>query len=541
MWSRVDEPAHYDVIAQYAAGVYPHDSVTPIRPETLEIMQKTGVYGFVVDSAYQRPDGFQAMPAGLGDTQHVLWVRRHVWQYSYEAFQPPLYYALALPAWRLGDAIAGAFGALYAVRVFDALLAALLAPLAMLLALRLAPSQPGIGWAAAVLTAAMPGVDANLTSVTNDVLVASLGATTLLVAISGRVTMRRALLVGLLLGAAILAKTTAVALVPAVLIALLLRARGGRPILAAAALGVAAVVVLPWAISNVAIYGEVITTKEQLAMSAFPQRTSALDFWSVSTLHSFVTFWSGDPFLALATAVPIALLAAFLCGLVIAGLMRAPRTGDLMVIVLAAVGAVLVSITSPVLAAFNAPGRLAYAGITAVTALVAYGLWLELGSWRLRRAAVALFAVLSILGLAVFIYPQPAAPSGPGHPAIAANTPLDISGSFGRVSIDLQSCAVDQDHNLWLGLLIENFGTSPAEWSQSAEVQSGGETLATTDYSRSTPFSMALPPGLQQSGWLWVGPESRLTGRDSLTVRFKNIAADDYRAIGDVVIPTTLC
>ncbi len=75
VWSRVDEPAHYDVIAQYAAGVYPHDSVTTVRPQTLEVMQRTGVYGFIVDSAYAEPDlsgGFQPIPPGISGPTHVL-------------------------------------------------------------------------------------------------------------------------------------------------------------------------------------------------------------------------------------------------------------------------------------------------------------------------------------------------------------------------------------------------------------------------------------------------------------------------------------
>ena len=540
VWSRVDEAAHYDVIAQYAAGVYPHDSVTTIRPETLDIMEKTGAYSFVVDNAYQRPDveaGFQRTPAGLTDAQHVLWVRRHVWQYSYEAFQPPLYYVLALPAWKLGDAIGGPFGALYAVRVFDALLAALLAPLAMLLALRLS-AQPSLGWGAAVLTAAMPGVDANLTSVTNDVLVAVIGAGTVLAAVSGRPTMRRALIVGVLLGAAIVTKTTAVGLVPAVVVALWWR---GSLRAALSSPAVAVVIVVPWLVSNLAIYGEVITSKEQTAMSAFPQRTGTLDFWSVSTLHSFVTFWSGDPFLSLFTALPLALLAALLCGLAVAGLVRAPRSRELLVVGLAAIGAGLVSVTSPVLAAFNAPGRLAYVGITAVTALVACGLWFELPSWRLRRAAVALFAAVSILGLAVLAYPQSPPPAEPGHPTIAQSRPLDASGQFAKVSFDLETCAVDPEGNVWLGVQIENFGDSAAEWSQSAEVRAGSETLATSDYGRSTPLPVTLPPGIPESGWLFVGPRDKLSGKGPLTVRFRDIAAEDYHAVGDVVIPTALC
>lgn len=549
VWSRVDEAAHYDLIAQYAAGVYPHDSVTTIRPETLEIMERTGVYGFVVDNAYQRPDvaaGFQPMPAGLTDAEHVLWVRRHGWQYSYEAFQPPLYYALATPVWKLGDALSGAFGALYAVRVLDALLAALLAPLAMLIALRIWPAAPGAGWAAAVLTAALPGVDANLTSVTNDVLVSVLGGAALVAALGGHVTLRRAALAGALLGAAMLAKTTAVALVPALILILALRRRGGGLGAAALALGVAAVIVAPWVLSNLALYGEVITSKEQLAMSAFPARTGALDFWSVSTLHAFVTFWSGDPFLSLTTAVPLALMAAFVCALAIAGLVRAWRAPEvardsLAAVALAAVGAAIVSVTSPVLAAFNAPGRLAYVGVCAATALVAVGLWLELPSLRLRRAAVGIFAGLAVIGLAGLLYPPPPPPADPGHPVLAHAAPLDSPGTFQKVTITLESCAVDPAGDLWLGVQIENFDAAPTEWSQSAEIRSGGETLATSGYSHSTPFPMSIPAGQQVSGWLWFGTHARVAGLTTATVRFRAVATDGYRSIGDISISTALC
>ena len=278
VWSRVDEAAHYDVIAQYAAGVYPRDSVTTIRPETLEVMERTGVYGFVVDNAYARPDvstGFHAIPSGLADSAHVLWIRRHGFQYSYEAFQPPLYYLSALPAWVVGKAVGGSLGAVYAVRIFDALLAALLAPLSMLIALRLWPANAAAAWTAAVLAVVLPGVPLNLTSITNDGLVSVLGATCILVAIDGRWTWRRIALTGALLGAALLTKTTAVALVPAIALALLGKSRAGglRPLVWGGA--VTAVLFVPWLMSNLAIYGELITTKEQLAMSAFPARTAA--------------------------------------------------------------------------------------------------------------------------------------------------------------------------------------------------------------------------------------------------------------------------
>ena len=546
VWSRVDEPAHYDVIAQYAAGVYPHDSVTTVRPETLSIMNATGNYGFVVDNAYQRPDGQLAqMPTGLTDAQHVVWIRRHGWQYSYEAFQPPLYYALALPAWKLGYALGGAFGALRAVRVFNALLAALLAPLAMLFALRIWPGFTPAAWAAALLTAAMPGVDVNLTSVTNDVLVSVLGAVTLLVALTGRVTVARALAVGTLLGLSILAKTTAVALVPAVFVALLWRSRDGSFGEALTAVVVSAIAVAPWLLSNVLVYGEVITTKEQLAMSAFPQRTGALDFWSVSTLHSFVTFWSGDPFLTLATALPLTLVAALLCALAIAGLVRAWRSVEvkreaLIVAGLAAVGAGVASATSPILAAFNAPGRLAFVGVVAVTALVAVGLWHELRSFRLRAGAIGLFAALTAIALAVLIYPKPHGPVF-ATPRYVVSREVQSAASYHRVYFAVQTCAVDKGGNVWLSVVVADFNSANAEWSQTAEIRSGNSTIATSDYSRSTPFPMTLTPGEVVTGWLWFGPQSKVPAGIPLEIRFRDVATNGYHSVADVVISAPLC
>jgi hypothetical protein len=94
---------------------------------------------------------------------------------------------------------------------------------------------------------------------------------------------------------------------------------------------------------------------------------------------------------------------------------------------------------------------------------------------------------------------------------------------------------------VWLQILIENVTPRPADWSQTAEVQSDGETIATSDYSRSTPLPMSLPEGRQIGGWIWVGPDSRIPKGSPLTVRFRNVAVDGYHRIGDVVIATPLC
>ncbi|TMG28868.1 MAG: hypothetical protein E6H97_03805 [Chloroflexi bacterium] len=489
VWSRVDEAAHYDVIAQYAAGVYPRDASTTIRPETLEIMQRSGVYGFVVDNEYVKPDpGLQPMPSGLTPDAQVLWIRRHGWQYSYEAFQPPLYYALALPAWFAGHAIGGALGSLYAVRIFDALLAALLAPLAMMILLALWPGHQSAAWAAAALTAVLPGVALNLSSVTNDVLVTVLGALCILVAVTGKWSWRRAVLLGALFGAALLTKTSAVGIAPALGIALL----------------------------------------------------------SVSTLHAFVTFWTGDPFLSMPGAVALAIVAAFICALAVAGLWRAWRHHRrgmslrvLGILAAAGAGAAIASVTSPVLAAFNAPGRLAYAGLAAAMALVAAGLWVELPSPRLRWGTVGTFAGLSLSGLALTVYSGALPPPATGVPAVVRQVSSGQAGTFQDLDVSLVACGVDAAGDRLVLVRFYNAGTEPVEWTQTGELRDGAVHVATSDFNRSTPFPLAFAPGHSYDGWLFFGrPKGDVVAP---VVYFRNLAADGYTTIGDLAIPTRPC
>jgi hypothetical protein len=547
VWSRVDEAAHYDVIAQYAAGVYPRDATTTIRPETLEIMQRSGVYGFVVDNEYVKPDpGLQPMPTGLTPDAQVLWIRRHGWEFSYEAFQPPLYYALALPAWFAGHAIGGALGALYAVRLFDAALAALLAPLAMMILLALWPGHRGAAWAAAALTAVLPGVALNLTSVTNDVLVSVLGALCILVAVTGKWSWRRAVLLGALFGAALLTKTSAIGIAPALAVALLQARRDGgtRPLLIAGA--VAAACVIPWLASNVAIYGEVITTREQLAMAAFPPRTIDPGFWSVSTLHAFVTFWTGDPFLSLPGAVALAVVAGFISALALVGLVRAWRHHPshlslrlLGVLAAAGAGVALVSLTSPVLAAFNAPGRLAYAGLAAAMALVAAGVWIQVPSLPLRWGTIGTFAALSLGGLALTVYSGALPPPAGGIPAVVRQSSLGQAGTFQDLDVSLVACGVDGAGDRLVLVRIYNSGSRPVEWTQTVELRDGAEHVSTSDFNRSTAFPLAFAPGHRYDGWLFLGrPQHRLT---SPAIYFRDLAAAGYTTVGDLSIRTNLC
>jgi hypothetical protein len=478
----------------------------------------------------------------------VLWIRRHGFQFSYEAYQPPLYYLAALPAWILGDQLGGAMGAVYAVRVFDALLAALLVPMTMLIAGRLWPANNAVAWTAGLMTAVLAGRSLNLTVVTNDVLTSVLGAACILVAISGRWTNKRTVLLGVLFGAAMLTKITSIALAPALVLALIQQRREGAPKALALSAVAAGIVFIPWLGANLAMYGELLPTREQLEMSAFPVPSTDPSIWFISTLHGFVTFWTGEPFLLLPGAPVLAFLALFLVALAMVGLVHAWRQRSpeisrdtLVVLGVAAIGAWAISLTSPVLASFSAPGRLAYVGLGPVIVLVVAGLWVELQPPWLRRAMVGLFAGLSVLGLALLLSPSASLPANPGRPEIARSQPLQASGSFDHLRVDAQTCAVDVAGDAWLALDLVNEGSGPVEWRQSIEVDSSGRAITTSDFKRSTQLPVALQPGSTYSGWFWIGPSSKLQHLADTSILLRDVAADGYQQIGTLTVRTSLC
>src|SRR5579859_666157 len=111
VWSRVDEPQHADVLAQYAHGVIPIEGVTKLRPEIVAVDQATGVYrwypaGTGPAPTETDPQAFVPPPPSASAAAKQAWMGRHLWGFSYEAMQPPLYYLLAEPSgcWALGSA-----------------------------------------------------------------------------------------------------------------------------------------------------------------------------------------------------------------------------------------------------------------------------------------------------------------------------------------------------------------------------------------------------------------------------------------------------
>lgn len=231
-WQAPDEPAHVNYIRQIAA-----DGALPVL--------EAGDW----QQAYQNEltaRGFD--PALLGRLDTV----------QYEDHQPPLYYLLQAPVY----AVTG--GNLTALRMVSALLGAgvVLAAWAALRALF--PERPALALTGAAFVAFLPQHLAILSSVSNDPLAELIVGLTLLVALRYlRGTKRGAspALLGLLVGLALITKTTIYFLAGVALLAVLLRGRRERWPRRTAARHVAAVLVPAlilggaWWLRNLGTYG----------------------------------------------------------------------------------------------------------------------------------------------------------------------------------------------------------------------------------------------------------------------------------------------
>lgn len=207
---------------------------------------------------------------------------------TYEWHQPPLYYVLALPFYS---------GGAHAMRWLGLLLGTLSLGVIFLAARRLFPNDPVLAVFALGFAALLPMRQAVYASVGNDPLVELLFAIFLyqiILAFTNSLTLRRAVLLGLTLGAAMLTKANGVLLIPVALTALYLLWRGGETpgMVGATALymfSIAFALVLPWYLRNYQLYHEF--TPVRAFMHEFEGTSKATDWIGTPQAGNL---WTGD-------------------------------------------------------------------------------------------------------------------------------------------------------------------------------------------------------------------------------------------------------
>lgn len=248
VWSPIDEIAHLDYVASMATrGRPPEVGVDKVRGELLELAKESAT------------SPWRSSPL-TSNNQDPKW---GAFAESYEGVQGPLYYGVLAPVWKLVNGY-GALTTLYILRIITLLLALAAVPLVWLLARELFPERVEVAAGSSLLLVLLGGFNGNVASITNDALVMPLATATLwLVARTWRrgFELRSAIAVGVLVGLAVITKTTALALIPMVALGALgpLWTRGtvARRYIAwgAQAGAFAAAVVVPWLAFNRVMYG----------------------------------------------------------------------------------------------------------------------------------------------------------------------------------------------------------------------------------------------------------------------------------------------
>jgi len=540
IWSRVDEAQHTDFIIQLSHGTYPLADRTVVDPETLRVMQSTGVYRFESSGSYPAPDvtDLGPPPAGMSAHANAVWMSRHLWQLSYESAQTPGYYVLMLPAWWIADGLGGTVVAVYVMRVINALLIALLAPMAVVVAWRLAPGRPEVAVLAALFAALLPGLALNATRVGNDALGAVLGGAAVVLAIrwtAGAWTARRALLLGLALGAGVLVKLTLLGLAPAVAVAMLWPGGGVTPrrrvVLLVLAGAVAALCLGIWFVINLQLYGVPVPSARTNRLSIIPPMSFDLRYIPFDLAFFVVSYWSGEPLGALPLAAGFVMLGSLIAVIAIVGLVRQRVSGSPVYVALAAIAGMLaVALLLPATAAFQfaGPGRYEYPALPAIAALLAIGLTAALARAFARRALGAMYAVAAAgilvagaLGLAAEATPAGQDESPPGAVAISSSSTLR------GVAITIDRVAFES--GTWIHVIVTNSRSDEVEWNPAAVVSG-----VAADYARSTHLPGDIDPGQTVSGWIYAPVDARTS--QLLEVRFRDVAVDDYASVGDLVL-----
>jgi 4-amino-4-deoxy-L-arabinose transferase-like glycosyltransferase len=346
----------------------------------------------------------------------------------YESHQPPLYYATAALLYKLTAGLT-LVRHVQAVRLLSTLFGALTVLVSWRLARALLPEEPLLALATAAFVAFVP-MHVNMTAaVENDALsnlLLAVGVLALLLWLQRGLAWRGAVLLGLIMGLALLTKVTALVIVPLAVLTAILRYRragrdGGHAHPLAALLGACAVTLLLWGWwvgRNMLTYGRhdpLALDINRLVVSqplTGPLTRGAVERFITISFDSFwAQFgWMGIPVPAIYPVLTLLSVLAAL-GLVVA-LFRALRAEAGPAVVRARAGEVLLVVAWPVLVLaadvqynltfIQAQGRYLFPGIGGIGLFFMLGLS-RLAGPRLSRTALLLVSLLLALLCALLL------------------------------------------------------------------------------------------------------------------------------------------
>jgi 4-amino-4-deoxy-L-arabinose transferase-like glycosyltransferase len=269
---------------------------------------------------------------------------------KYESHQPPLYYVLGALVYSIANVLK--LQTPFILRFFSLALGAVALWLGFRIVRSIFPDEPLLALGTAAFAATLPMHLTMNMGINNDVLVELILALVVgqvVLVDAARWTWKKALLLGVLLGLALLTKLQAYIAVVLVLIALLYDLLQARKVtnsltwrkalgLAGIILGIAGVIVLPWLIRNASVYGfgDILAihrqdqvASRQLTTAAYFSKIGIVQYAVAFATTTFQSFWGQFGWMGVVLHPRFYLAALFLTGIILVGfivyLVRATR------------------------------------------------------------------------------------------------------------------------------------------------------------------------------------------------------------------------
>lgn len=402
-WGMIDEPQHFHYVQHLAEQAeIPTTGKTFISTEIIRNMHEVNHWEIFHSNTPESDD-----PGDLGLLGH-----------SYEGYQPPLYYALLVPLYRIlpDDLLAK----LYGLRWMAVGLSVLTVWIAYRICLELFPENTVFAYSVSLFLALLPERAASIGRINNDVLVEVLAAAFIWVltrAVLQGLTFRRSLLLGVLLGLGVLAKTSMAVLAILLPLVLWTNCRSSKRLQQALTIAVGALVlIVPLLIRNLSMYGDLTGYSAFAALYIIPAPPLTLPslvaaIWDLFR-HNWVVWWKSTVARPGPLVTAFYALLAILSGYSLVGLLSFARRqhkshkGDRSLLWIAAIYAMAIgSYGLAVLISYLAgqipviQGRFLLPVIVPIAILLIWGLWHAPHQKILPPVTLLVLAAFSFLSL----------------------------------------------------------------------------------------------------------------------------------------------
>ncbi len=498
IWSVFDESMHFDLAVQYASGQYPRALSTHIRPITESIDLHHPVIAADFPPFFQSPTQLNTTgpflpPPHASQAVLAAWFTRHLWQFSGESFETPLYYVLLSPFIVLFHNSVSPTLLVHLLRLVNALLIAFTAVLGYMTTRLLIPKRSAPAMLSGIFIGILPGFVVDSVPITDHTLLALCTMATAygsIALLTRGVSRKRILLLALAVATASISTLYGVCcLVPALLGLIWARApsRGMRWKGAAALLASSILPVVLWAVANKLLLGEFLQPQGYPSNYLFPHfPIGSLPRYvleAIGPLYSGVLLGQQQNLAIDIAGIPLLAVPAFIAYHTISSTRRRTSgTAPMNIRAIALLGAIAgiylaLTLAAPILADRNygLQARLAIPGIPSLIVLAVY-----LCTCAVERRTAVILTAASLFSASVILFYTPSMlPSATsayiGSTATLQDSvdsyPISGSTSFGGFAIQTLKLAVDAKGRLWIELRVTNHESSYVDWSPQPAVQ----------------------------------------------------------------------